>query len=82
MKGTTNATQQTLFGDILNLRLVTNQSYHEDLIGATVKINSQTYTWDGQDITVEIPAMTTYTIEVSEVEGYRLLILRQVMLIM
>lgn len=71
MKGTTNATQQTLFGEILNLRLVTNQSSHEDLIGATVKINSQTYTWDGQDITVEIPAMTTYTIEVSEVEGYR-----------
>lgn len=71
MKGTTNATQQTLFGEILNLRLVTNQSSHEDLIGATVKINSQIYTWDGQDITVEIPAMTTYTIEVSEVEGYR-----------
>ena len=71
MKGTTNATQQTLFGEILNLQLVTNQSSHEDLIGATVKINSQTYTWDGQDITVEIPAMTTYTIEVSEVEGYR-----------
>lgn len=71
MKGTTNATQQTLFGEILNLQLVTNQSSHEDLIGATVKINSQIYTWDGQDITVEIPAMTTYTIEVSEVEGYR-----------
>ena len=71
MKGTTNATQQTLFGEILNLRLVTNQSSHEDLIGATVKINSQTYTWDGQDITVEIPAMMTYTIEASEVEGYR-----------
>ena len=71
MKGTTNATQQTLFGEILNLRLVTNQSSHEDLIGATVKINSQTYTWDGQDITVEIPAMMAYTIEMSEVEGYR-----------
>ena len=71
MKGTTNATQQTLFGEILNLRLVTNQSSHEDLIGTTVKINSQIYTWDGQDITVEIPAMMTYTIEVSEVEGYR-----------
>lgn len=71
MKGTTNATQQTLFGEILNLRLVTNQSSHEDLIGATVKINSQIYTWNGQDITVEIPAMMTYTIEVSEVEGYR-----------
>lgn len=71
MKGTTNATQQTLFGEILNLRLVTNQSSHEDLIGATVKINSQTYTWYGQDITVEIPAMMTYTIEASEVEGYR-----------
>lgn len=71
MKGTTNATQQTLFGEILNLRLVTNQSSHEDLIGAIVKINQQIYTWDGQDITVEIPAMMTYTIEVSEVEGYR-----------
>lgn len=71
MKGTTNATQQTLFGEILNLRLVTNQSSHEDLIGATVKINSQMYTWYGQDITVEIPAMMTYTIEAFEVEGYR-----------
>lgn len=71
MKGTTNATQQTLFGEILNLRLVTNQSSHEDLIGTTIKINSQIYTWYGQDITVEIPAMVTYTIEVSEVEGYR-----------
>lgn len=71
MKGTTNAAQQTLFGEILNLRLVTNQSSHEDLIGTTIKINSQTYTWDGQDITVKIPAMATYTIEVSEVEGYR-----------
>lgn len=71
MKGTTNATQQTLFGEILNLRLVTNQSSHEDLIGTTVKINSQAYTWDGQDITIEIPAMMPYTIEASEVEGYR-----------
>lgn len=71
MKGTTNATQQTLFGEILNLRLVTNQSSHKDLIGATVKINSQMYTWYGQDITVEIPAMMTYTIEAFEVEGYR-----------
>ena len=76
MKGTTNSQRGIGGGDSEKavISLKTNQASHEDLIGAKFKvvINGVTteYVWEGNSITLDVPAFTTYTVEYNEVPGY------------
>jgi len=68
-------------GELVNISLVTNQSsssYDSDLIGATITITDNTEstillntTWDGTDISFEIPVPVNYTISVGSITGYK-----------
>lgn len=76
MKGTTNS-QRGIGGNDSEkavISLKTNQASHADLIGVKFKvvINGVTteYIWEGNSITLDVPAFTTYTIEYNEVQGY------------
>ena len=74
MKGQANALQTQLLDEIVNITLKTNQSSHEDLVGAIITIDygiSNSYTWNGQEITVKIPHGIDYTINIPSIEGYK-----------
>ena len=62
-------------GEKINLTLKTNQSTHNDLIGVSVKVSygeyEEEYTWDGNVMTITVPAYATYTISFGEVDGYK-----------
>lgn len=61
--------------EFVNIRLITNQSEHSDLIGSKILIRQDTrnkeYEWKGSEITFTIPAYIEHTIEFPEVEGYK-----------
>ena len=46
--------------EVVNISLVTNQQEHEDLLGAIVKVTvnglATEYVWEGEEITVSVPA--------------------------
>lgn len=78
MKGSTNALMSggaVVQGEKINLTLKTNQSTHNDLIGVSVKVSygeyEEEYTWDGNVMTITVPAYATYTISFGEVDGYK-----------
>lgn len=62
-------------GEMINVSLKTNQSSHTDLVGATITISyndvSESYAWEGAELTFEIPQYAVYTISVTDVDGYR-----------
>ena len=75
MKGTTNSQRGTGGGgEKLVISLKTNQTSHEDLIGAKFSVvingNATEYTWQGASMTIPIPPMLNYSVEFGEVEGY------------
>lgn len=75
MIGKTNAQiGATLKGEKLNISLTSNQSDASDLIGATITVTyageSSEYTWNGSQITVEVPAYVEYSVAYSTVSGY------------
>ncbi len=61
--------------EFVNIRLITNQSEHSDLIGSKILIRQDTrnkeHEWKGNEITFTIPAYIEHTIEFPEVEGYK-----------
>ena len=76
MIGITNATGGGgLQGEILNLSLVSNQASHDSLLGAIITVShpggSTEYTWEGSEISVNIPPYVEYSVEYSKVEGYK-----------
>ena len=76
MIGITNATGGGgLQGEILNLSLLSNQASHDGLLGATITVThpggSVEYTWEGTEISVNIPPYVEYSVEYSKVEGYK-----------
>lgn len=75
MKGQSNALQQSSVGEILNLRLTTNQPSDSDILGAIITITDNireyTYNWEGNEITLQFKAGTQYEITVSNIEGYK-----------
>ena len=65
-------------GEMLSISLSTNQESHEDLKGAivTIKYNgdngdSANFTWNGENIIVNIPTGINYKVSVSNVSGYK-----------
>ena len=60
----------TRLGIVLN----TNQTTHDDLLGATITVTynytTKTYIWEGTEITAYIPPKTEYKVEVSSINGY------------
>lgn len=61
--------------EILNISLDSNYVNKSDLIGATIYLKSngevlKDYIWNGSTITQEIPAGTSYTVEVSDIASY------------
>lgn len=76
MKGKTNCKAvKSLPCELVNIRLVSNQSEHDDLIGATFSVSyesfSEEYTWDGSEMTLQIPAHVEYSVSFGDVEGYK-----------
>ena len=61
-------------GESVNITLLTNQTNHIDLIGAVITVSydntQQTYTWNGNTITIQILPFTDYSISCSSVNGY------------
>lgn len=75
MRGTTNSQRGTGGGgEKLVISLKTNQTSHEDLIGAKFSVvingNATEYTWQGASMTIDVPENTIYTVEFSDVDGY------------
>ncbi len=74
MIGTTNSSGGDL-NEKLNITLTTNQPSHLDISGTMVTVSyadvSFEYSWNGTQITVDIPAFVEYTVSFSEVLGYR-----------
>lgn len=62
-------------GEKLNISLATNQAVHNDLIGAVITVThpggATNYTWEGDEITVEIPPYVNYSVSYSAVNGYK-----------
>lgn len=65
--------------ETVRISLTTNQdsSYDSDLIGATIVVKNEdteetilSTTWDGSDVSVQIPQVTRYSIEVGNITGY------------
>ena len=61
--------------EFVNVQLSTNQSSHQDILGAKVIVSYGTYTneyaWNGDDVTFTVPAQVGYTVSFGEIEGYR-----------
>lgn len=61
--------------EMVNISLLTNQSVHDDLLGARVTVSYGESTgildWNGSPITIGIPVDATYFISVSDVTGYK-----------
>lgn len=75
MIGKTNSqTGGAIKGEKLNISLTSNQSNHDDLLGAIITVThpggTTQYTWEGSEITVNIPPYVEYSVEYSDVEGY------------
>ena len=66
MIGKTNSLAGGIKGEKLNITLVTNQSDHSDLIGAIITVsyaeNNITEIWNGNIVTIEVPAYVNYTV--------------------
>ena len=65
-------------GETVTITLTTNQSSHSDIIGATVKIKDNTEggyllqtTWQGSEISFEVPVPVNYTVEFGGVTNYQ-----------
>lgn len=80
MIGKTNASSGGKFnGEIVSINLTTNkaeESYNNELVGATVTIKTgvstlDTFTWEGSQVSRRIQTGVPYTVEVSAVEGYK-----------
>lgn len=75
MKGTTNSKLLTALKEIVQLNLITNQNSSSDLVGATITVEYggevKNYTWDGNQINIEIPEGWEYTISVGDVSNYK-----------
>lgn len=74
MIGRTNANAGNT-AENLNISLKTNQDIHEDLIGAIITIKysdvEEQYTWQGDDLLIQIPRYAKYTVTFGSVEGYK-----------
>jgi hypothetical protein len=61
--------------EMVNISLLTNQSEHDDLLGAQVTVSygesTEILDWIGSPITIRIPVDATYLISVSDVTGYK-----------
>lgn len=75
MIGESNGKAAKLPCEFINITLLTNQPSHEDIMGLSVNISyegfSKDYAWEGEEITVKIPADVQYTVVFSEVRGYK-----------
>ena len=76
MIGKTNSKQVVESAmEFVNVQLSTNQSSHQDILGAKVIVSYGTYTneyaWNGDDVTFTVPAQVGYTVSFGEIEGYR-----------
>ncbi len=75
MRGTTNASCKMVNEvEKISIILQTNQSSHTDLNGVKFTVsydsNLEEYTWNGNTITVEVPALIEYTIKFGDVANY------------
>ena len=75
MKGQTNSwIKGGVSGEKISISLLTNQSSHEDLIGAIITVSyagvHTDYVWEGNAIQTIIPPTLDYTISYSQVNGY------------
>lgn len=76
MIGKTNSqTGGTTKGEKLNISLTSNQTSHNDLLGAIIKVSHPggitEYAWEGYEITVNIPPYLEYSVEYTSVNGYK-----------
>ena len=75
MKGTTNSKLTASLKEIVQLNLITNQNSSSDLVGATITVEYggevKNYTWDGNQINIEIPEGWEYTINVGDISDYK-----------
>lgn len=59
----------------VNLTLLTNQSTHDNLIGLNFTLTygnyTKSFTWQGQAVTLEVPAYVDYTLTFEEKTGYK-----------
>ena len=77
MIGKTNSSQgvSSIPSEYVNIRMMTNQASHGDLVGAKFVLSyekfSQEYVWGGSEMTLQVPAYVVCTIEWGDVEGYK-----------
>lgn len=76
MKGFTNAINNSKDSiETLNVTLKTNQQEHTDLVGVGFTLSygnyTKSFTWEGDTMTIEVPAYVTYTITYEGVEDYK-----------
>ena len=76
MIGKTNSKQVVESAmEFVNVQLSTNQSSHQDILGAKVIVSYGTYTneyaWNGDDVTFTVPAQVGYTVSFGDVEDYK-----------
>ena len=77
MIGKTNSSQgvSSIPSEYVNIRMMTNQASHGDLVGAKFVLSyekfSQEYAWGGSEMTLQVPAYVVCTIEWGDVEGYK-----------
>ena len=76
MKGFTNAINNSKDSiETLNVTLKTNQQEHTDLVGVGFTLSygnyTKSFTWEGNTMTIEVPAYVTYTITYEGVEDYK-----------
>lgn len=76
MIGITNALKKSSVGivETINVTLNTNQQNHSDLIGVEFTLTygdiEDTFKWNGEVITIEVPAFVNYSLSFNDVTGY------------
>ena len=76
MIGKTNSqTGGAVKGEKLNISLGSNQADKSDLIGAIISVShpggTTNYTWEGYELTVNVPPYVEYTVSYSNIVGYK-----------
>ena len=75
MIGETNSQSGGSSQERITVRLATNQSSHSDVMGAGVTFvyggESRSFVWDGNDISLSVPAGTECSVSFGQVDGYR-----------
>lgn len=76
MIGKTNSKQGANAAmEYVNVQLTTNQSSHADMVGVKFTLTygtySKEYTWDGTEVTFQVPAHINYTITFGSANGYK-----------